>query len=165
MRILRLNDAAVAFRRRVLSCVAAGAGIVLWLAPTIASAVLIVDYPWARPAAKGGVTEAFMQVTSLEGAYLVGARSTAAGSVVLVAPGAKVRPVDRLALPAGAPVILVPGSYRLRLFPIDRTLKVGDWVQLVLIFEAADGRREEVAVQAEIRPRSAVDDHLHGRRH
>ncbi len=106
-----------------------------------------------------------MEVTSLEGASLVGARSASAADVVLVAPGAKIRAVDRLALPAGAPVILVPGSYRLRLSPLDRTIKVGDWVPLVLIFEAADGKREEVAVQAEVRRRSAIEDHLHGHRH
>jgi copper(I)-binding protein len=144
---------------------AAMLGLALALAPAIASAVLIVHVPWVLPAAKGGATDAFMEVTSLEGASLVGGRSAVARSTVLVAPGAKLQPVDRLPLPPGAPVILVPGSYRLHLDAVDRALTIGARVPLVLIFETADGARQEIDVQAEVRRRSAVDDHLHGHRH
>jgi len=141
---------------------ALGAGLALALAPAIAMAVLIVHVPWVLPATKGAATDAFMEVTSLEGVALVGGRSPVARDVVLVAPGAKLQPVDRLVLPPGAPVILVPGSYRLHLRAVDRTLKVGDFVPLVLIFEGADGMRQEIAVQAEVRRHSATDDHLRG---
>jgi copper(I)-binding protein len=161
----RLGFVSNVSRRAVIACAAIGAGFVLSLVPLTAAAVCIVNVPWVRPAAKGEATEAFMEITSLEGVDLVGGRSAIAAHTVLLAPGAKVRPVDRLALPPGAPVILVPGSYRLQLYPINRTLRLGDWVPLVLITEAADGRREEIAVQAEVRRRSAVDDHLHGHRH
>ena len=135
-------------------------GLVLTLAPTICGAMSVVNYPWARPAAKGAATEVFMEITSIEGAALVGARSETAGSVVLVGPGANGKPVERLMLPAGAPVILAPGSYRVRLSALDRRLKLGDFVPLALILEAADGSRQEIRVNAEVRRRSTVDDHL-----
>ena len=162
-----MNDA-IRHRSRSSACRAAGVaallGVMLGLAPAMASAVLIVHVPWVLPAAKGGATDAFMEVTSLDGASLVGGRSAVARDTVLVAPGAKLQPVDRLPLPPGAPVILVPGSYRLHLDAVDRALTIGAWVPLVLIFEAADGTRQEISVQAEVRRRSATDDHLRGHR-
>jgi copper(I)-binding protein len=106
-----------------------------------------------------------MELTSVDGGALVGARSDIARRVDLVGPGTTAKPVGRLPLPAGAPVILAPGSYRVRLVAIDRALKLGDWVPLVLIVEGADGSRQEVALRAEVRRRSALDDHLHGHRH
>ena len=140
-------------------------GLILALAPAVAAAVFIVSFPWARPAAKGAATEVFMEVTSIEGAALVGARSNIAGSALLVGPGANVKPAERLMLPSGAPVILAPGSYRVRLSPLDRTLKLGDTVPLVLIIEALDGSRQEIPMTAEVRRRSTVDDHLQAHHH
>jgi copper(I)-binding protein len=106
-----------------------------------------------------------MEVTSTEGAVLVGARSKIAASAAVVGPGGKAEPVERLILPAGAPVLLAPGSYRIRLARIDHAVKLGDAVPLVLIIEAADGSRQEIAVQAEVRRRSTLDDHLHAHSH
>src|SRR5207245_3261546 len=54
------------------------AGLMLALAPAIAAAMFVVSFPWARPAGKGGATEVFMEMTSIEGATLVGARSDVA---------------------------------------------------------------------------------------
>jgi copper(I)-binding protein len=140
-------------------------GLMLALTPAIAAAVFVVSFPWARPAEKGGVTEVFMEVTSIEGATLVGARSKIAVSAMLVGPGARVKAAKSLTLPAGAPVVLAPGSYRVRLSPVDRTLKLGDVVPLALIIEASDGSRQEIGVNAEVRTRSVVDDHLHAHQH
>ena len=106
-----------------------------------------------------------MEMTSIEGATLVGARSDVAVNAMLVGPGAKVKAAKSLMLPAGAPVVLAPGSYRVRLSPVDRTLKLGDIVPLVMIIEAPDGSRQEIGVNAEVRVRSVVDDHLHAHRH
>jgi copper(I)-binding protein len=140
-------------------------GLTLVIVPVIASAVFVVNFPWVRPAEKGAATEVFMEVTSIEGAALVGARSDVAVSAVLVGPGARAKPVERLMLPAGAPVILAPGSYRVRLSALERKLKLGDFVPLALIIEASDGSRQEIRVNAEVRRRSTVDDHLQGHRH
>lgn len=144
---------------------AGAAGIVLAIAPALAAAVTIVSLPWARPVAKGGAAEIFMQLGSTDGGALVGARSAFAGSVVIAGPGASGKRVERLSLPAGAPVLLAPGAYRLRLSRVDRALKLGDWVPFVLIVESADGKRQEIAAQAEVRRRSALDDHREGHVH
>ena len=146
-------------------CLAGFAGILLALLPAIATAVIVVNLPWARPVTKGGTAEIFMQLGSSEGGALVGARSDFAGSVVIAGPGAPGKPVDRLSLPAGAPVVLAPGAYRLRLARVNRTLKLGDWVPFVLIIESSDGTRQEIGAQAEVRRRSALDDHRAGHLH
>jgi periplasmic copper chaperone A len=142
------------------------AGMILALLPAIAAAMmLVVSFPWVRPAGKGAATEVFMEITSIEGAALVGARSDIATHAALVGPGVKGKPAARLALPPGAPVILAPGSYRVRLSTLDRKLELGDTVPLTLIFEAADGSRQEIPVKAEVRDRSVVDDHLGAHHH
>lgn len=142
------------------------AGLVFGLLPAIAAAtMLVVRFPWARPAVKGAATEVFMEITSIEGADLVGARSDIATGASVVGPGVKGKPGARLALPAGAPVILAPGSYRVRLSPVDRRLNLGDTVPLTLILEASDGSHQEVGVKAEVRNRSVLDDHLDPHHH
>ena len=152
------------FRRRCAQCVAAVA--LASLAPAaLATGVFVVNYPWARPAAKGAATEVFMELTAVDGGALVGARSDIAGNASLVGPGKAAAPVERLALVAGAPVVLVPGSYRVRLSGLTRTLKLGDRVPLVLIVEVPDGKRVEVIADAEVLRRSTVDDHLSSRHH
>jgi len=136
------------------------------LAPAaLAAGVFVVNYPWARPAAKGANTEAFMELTSVDGGTLVGARSEVAGKTYLVGPGNGSPPVERLSLAAGAPVMLVPGSYHVRLAGLTRALKLGDRLLLVLIIEAADGKRQEVGADVEVRRRSTVDEHLDGHHH
>ena len=92
--------------------------------PALAAGVFVVNYPWARPAAKGAATEVFMELTAVDGGALVGAHSTMAGSATLVGPGKSTASVDRLALAAGAPVMLMPGSYRVRLSGLTRPLKL-----------------------------------------
>ena len=131
----------------------------------MASPVFVVNLPWVLPAVKGKTTEAFMLLQSSEGAALVGARCPNAASVVIIEPGAKKAARDRLPLPPGEPVLLAPGKYRLRLAHIDRTLKSGDRVPLELIIETTDGARQTVAVDMEVRRRSALDDEAHEHHH
>jgi copper(I)-binding protein len=139
--------------------------VVLALAPALAAAVVIVNFPWARPAGKGGATEVFMELTSADGGALVGARSASAGGARILGPGTRPTTIARLPLPAGAPVVLAPGSYRIALSALDRALKLGDAVPLVVIIEGADSSRQEIVVRAEVRRRSTVDDHLEQHRH
>ena len=104
-----------------------------------------------------------MTLRSSDGAVLVGVRSDAAASVTIVAAGAKGVAMDRLPLPRGEEVQLAPGKTRLRLLALNRTLKLGDRVPLVLAIEAADGSRQYIAIEVEVRRRSALDDE--GREH
>ena len=130
-----------------------------------AGGLLIVNQPWTRPAPVGQATEAYMDITSTAGATLVAATSDAAAVVRIRAPDGQRGSTSRIALPAGAIVALAPGKYRIALQRLTRGLKLGDRVKLALIIEAADGSRQELAVNAEVRLHSPIDDELRAHRH
>jgi copper(I)-binding protein len=130
-----------------------------------ARAIFIVSEPWAKPASRGQSTEAYMELTSTEGARLVGVRCDTAKGIEIQPPGASAKPVSELALPAGKKIMLAPKAYRVVLRSVGRTLKLGDHVPMVLIVQAADGSRQEIPLEAEVRLHSPTYDHLHGHHH
>ena len=140
-------------------------GLGLALAAPQASAVFVVNQPWVRPAHAERDTEAYMNLTSTEGATLIEVTSDAAAEVAVLGPGAHVRRVHRLRLPARTAVALVPGGSRILLSRLARTLKLGDRVQLALTIEAANGSRQRIDVNAEVRLRSPVDDEMRAHKH
>jgi copper(I)-binding protein len=133
-------------------------GLALALAASDANAIFIVNQPWLRPAANGKATEVYMDLTSTEGAALVGVRSDAAASALIRPPGSSRSSVERLTLPAGALVRLAAGGYRIVLSDLKQSVKLGDRVTLSLTIEGADGARREIAVNAEARKRSPLED-------
>jgi copper(I)-binding protein len=141
------------FRRGALAC-----GLGLCMLATEASALFIVNQPWARPAKAGQTTEVYMNLTSTDGATLVAVRTDDAAAIALRGPGKGVRTVDKLALPAGTVVALAPGKDRIALIRLARALKLGERVALTLTIEGEDGVRQDIPVQAEARRRSPVDD-------
>lgn len=140
-------------------------GCAMSLLATDASALFVVNQPWVRPARSGQATEVYMSLTSTDGATLVAAHTTAAATIALRGPGESARRIAELALPAGAPVELAPGSYRLVLGKLARPVKLGDHIPLALTIEAADGTRQDIVVEAVARRRSAVDDERLAHRH
>jgi copper(I)-binding protein len=157
---LHMNRLISDSRRVALAC-----GLSLALMAQQASALFVVNQPWVRPAQQARATEAYMNLTSTDGASLVGAASTAAAAVAILAPGKTANKVDRVLLPAERVVALAPAGYRIALRRLARTLKVGDRVQLSLTIEAADGTRQEVGVNAEVRLHSPIDDEMHAHTH
>jgi copper(I)-binding protein len=147
-------------RRAALTC---GLGLGLLAHP--ASALFVVNQPWVLPAQRLQVTEVYMNLTSTDGVTLVGAASAAAASVAIRAPGKTARNLARLPLPAQSVVALAPGKYHLVLRRLVRTLKLGDRVPLTLTIEAADGSRQDVGVDAEVRLHSPIDDEMRARQH
>jgi len=153
------------------SSFAALAAIVLGLdmasATMPAAAVITVNQPWLRPAKATQGTEVYMDVTSSEGALLLGAHTDVAGTVTIIAPGKKGVAAGSLALLPGTTVALAPGAYRFALIRVQRPLKLGDRVMLVLAIEMADGSRQDIPVDAEVRMHSPIDDELraHGHLH
>jgi copper(I)-binding protein len=141
------------------------AGLVLWLVSATAEAVFTVNMPWVRPTAERRETEAYMVLTSSEGAVLRQARSPIAAMVVIRAAGAAGRKLDQLPLPAGAAVKLAPGEWRLGLIGLSRPLKVAERVPVVLVIEAPDGTRQEIPVNAEVRRHSPIDDERRAHQH
>lgn len=130
-----------------------------------AAAIFVAREAWLRPAAHAGSTEAYVEITSTEGATLVGARSTAAASIEIHAPGASRAAIREIALPPGKTLLLAPNAYRFVLRGLNRPLQLGDRVPLILIVKADDGSQREIALEAEVRMHSATDDHLHPHKH
>ena len=102
-----------------------------------------------------------MEITSSEGATIVGVETDVSSAVPMLRPGTKRAVADAIALPPHKNVKLAPGDYRFALPSLNRPLKLGDRVAMSLIVEAPDGSRQAIPVSAEVRRRSAYDDHLH----
>ena len=83
-----------------------------------------------------------MNITATEGASLIGARTESAASVRLHAPGAATRPVAEITLPPAKVVALAPGQYRLMLLRLDKRVRLGDIVHLVLTIRDERGIRD-----------------------
>jgi periplasmic copper chaperone A len=139
----------------------------LLIAPvaSLAVGVITVSDPWVRVAPNGKSAEVFMEVRSSEAATIVGVESEVAADVPIQRPGTQRAAADKIPLPAGTHVKLAPGAYRFLLPKLNRSLKLGDRVALSLIVEASDGSRQAIPVNAEVRRRSAYDDHLRPHSH
>jgi copper(I)-binding protein len=125
--------------------------------------VFVVNQPWLHPARKAQTTRAYMNLTSSEGARLLGARSEDAPRVSL--RSARGAAAAGLALPAKTEVALAPGHVHLTLAGLTRTLKIGDRVKITLVVRDDKGTLHEVAVDAEVRHRSPVDDERRAHHH
>lgn len=130
--------------------------------PALASAQISIDEAWVRGTVPGQrTTGAYMQITSSEAASLISASSPAAGNVEIHAMEMdgnimKMRPVARLALPAGKTVGFKSGGYHFMLTDLVQPLKNGDKVPLFLTFEGKDAKRSSVKVEAEVRELGAT---------
>ena len=151
--------------KRIIRCAAAAA---LTFAATVAQAQVVVKDAWVRATVpQQQATGAFMQVQSAQGGKLVSVSSplTPAAELHEMAMEGDVmrmRHVPAIELPAGKEVALKPGGYHVMLMALERQVKVGETVPLVLVFEGSDGKREEIAVQAQVRPLNAGASSGHG---
>lgn len=142
--------------------------LVLFTAATaMAEEAVKVSNAWVRATMPGQkVAGAYMELQSAAGAVLVAAHSPVAGFVeihfmTMEAGVMKMRPVERLGLPAGKTVKLEPGGIHLMLVNIKKPLRQGEKVPLTLIVEKADKTGTEVKVEAEVLAvgRSGRDGH------
>ncbi len=159
----RMGGIEVTWMKRIRFVARAALAGALLVAPLPGSAIAVttVTDPWVRVAPNAKSAEAFMEIRSSEGATLVGVRSDVTPEVTIQPPGTQRATVPNIPLPAGTMVKLAPGGYRFVLPNLNRPLKLGDRVGFELIVEAPDGSRLEIPVSAEVRRRSAYDDHLH----
>jgi copper(I)-binding protein len=128
------------------------------LLATSARADVVVHAPWVRGTVSGqNATGAFMDLTSATDMVLVGVASPAAKNVELhtmemSADGMmKMRPLERLPLPAGKTVQLAPGGNHIMLTDLHQPLKGGERIPLTLTLEDAQKKQQTVQVQAEVR--------------
>jgi copper(I)-binding protein len=119
-----------------------------------------VNQPWVKPGTR--TSEAFMVLSSAEGATLVGVRSSVAARAGLRGTRGSL-PV--LALPAGQPVSLRPNAERITLDGLAHPLRLGQRVPLTLVVATSDGVSRQISVEAEVRNESPVEAELRAHRH
>jgi periplasmic copper chaperone A len=135
-------------------------------APALLAQTTVKD-PWVRSTvAQQKASAAFMQISSASGGKLVSAASPVAGVVeihemAMEGTTMKMRAVAGLELPAGKPVALTPGGYHVMLMDLKSALKAGDTVDLTLVVEGKDGKRESIAVKAPVRAMGVEGEHKH----
>ncbi|MCV2219375.1 copper chaperone PCu(A)C [Thauera sp. Sel9] len=152
--------------------------VVSLFAALLSSAALAqveVAEPWVRATvAQQKATGAFMRLTAARDARLVEARSPVAGVVEIhemkmEGDVMKMNAIAALDLPAGKAVELKPGGYHVMLLDLHAQVKEGEMVPLTLVVEDRDGRREQIEVQAPVRPlaagRGSQRDHGHAMEH
>jgi hypothetical protein len=139
-------------------------GVAMILTSTGVYAVLSINEPWVRVAADGTSAELFMKLKSSDRATLVGVDSFAARTVALRAPrGGSV--TGGLALPADVLVELKPADTRVSLNGLVRRLKLGEHVPITLVVQSADGTRQTLYINAEVRRHSPTEDEANPHTH
>lgn len=121
-----------------------------------------VTAPWVRatvPAQKS--TGAFMHLQSATAARLVGVSADVAGTVELhqmemSGDVMRMKQVDGIDLPAGKGVNLASGGYHIMLVGLKRRLREGEAVNLTLVLEHANKKRESLTVKVPVKPLAFV---------
>jgi len=153
-----MNTNRIVSLRRPQPIVRLAASLLVVAFATAATAEVRVDEPWARATVAGQqASGAFMTLTSSSDARVVAVQSPAAGlaeihEMAMENNVMRMRALDGLALPAGKTVELRPGGYHLMLMDLKKPLEAGQSVPLTLTIEDAQGKRERIDVQAQVRP-------------
>lgn len=135
-----------------------------------AHAQVSISDPWVRATVpQQKATGAFMHLQSAEDVKLVSGQSPVAGvfeihEMALENSVMRMRELKGgLPLPAGQMVELKPGGYHIMLMDLKQQVKDGQTVPLTLVVEGKDGKRQNIEVQAPVRPLGATaashDDH------
>ena len=127
---------------------------------------------WVRSTvAQQMATGAFFSITSAGGGKLLSVSSPAAGVVEIHemkmdGSTMKMRAVPTLDLPAGKAVELKPGGFHVMMMDLKLPLAAGQSVDLTLVVEGRDGRKETIAVKAPVKVQgSAPAGEMAGHKH
>lgn len=137
----------------VLTVILAGCAAGSTPAPSAAPAAPVVSGAWVRPPTGPNLPAAgYLTISSSAGDALTAVSTTVASSVEMhetttMSGMTGMQPVSKIEVPAGGSVELKPGGYHLMLMGVNKTLNVGDTVELVLTFEKAG----KVTVNAEVK--------------
>ena len=133
------------------------AALILAAFPIMAQ--VTVKDAWVRATvSQQKATGAFMQITSMQDARLVEAKSPVAGVVevhdmTMEKDVMKMRALSNgLGLPAGKTVELKPGGYHIMLMDLKQQMKEGDTVPVTLVVEDKDKKRTSVEVKVPVKP-------------
>jgi copper(I)-binding protein len=142
------------------------AALALSLATTLANAVpatgqVTVSNAWVRGTVGGQKTSgAFMQLKSSTDVEVVGVATPAAKTAEIHASRSdggmmRMSHVEKLQLPAGKTVDLLPGGYHVMLIDLNRPLKEGDTVPMSLTIVDNAGKTRVVEFNAPVRDLTA----------
>ena len=143
------------------------AAALLCIASAVTAADVRVDNAWARATAPAQKTAgAYAELTSTVDAALVSAASPLAERVELHSTTfdkgvMRMRPVDRIELPAGKTVKLAPNGIHLMALGLARQLKQGDKLPLVLTIQAPGQSATTMKIEAEVRAGTGTPAHVH----
>ena len=139
---------------------------VAWTGTAFAQTASVkVEGAWARASVQGQkATGAFMRLTAQDGARLVRAESPAAGitevhEMKMEGDIMKMRAVPALDLLAGKTVELKPGGYHVMLMDLKAPLKAGESVDISLVVEGKDGKKQTIALKAPVKDLAAAGGH------
>ncbi len=142
------------------------AALTLALLNLPALAQTTVKDPWVRgTVAQQKATGAFFQISSAAGGKLLSASSPAAGVVEIHEMSMdgntmKMRALPNgLDLPAGKAVDLKPGGYHVMLMDLKAPLKAGESIDINLVVEGKDGKKETIALKAPVKDLAAAGGH------
>lgn len=153
-------------RRVRIACVLGAALLMGARAPVLAAEAVSVSKPWVRATVPGqSVAGAYMDITAKSNAALIGVASPVAvkaelHTMTMDGGVMKMRPLDKLDLPANKTVNLKPGGYHVMLTDIRRELKAGERVPLTLTVQDPRGAKLTLQVDAEVRA-AAAGGHMH----
>jgi len=147
------------------AALAAGCAV---LAAAAQAQTVTVNDAWVRVPAPGQkVAGVYMEIVSRANTALVAVASPAAAraelhSMALDDGVMRMRPLERIELPAGKAVVLAPGGLHVMLIDLKQPLKRGDSVPVTLtVLQLNSGSRSVFTVRAEVRDPDAKGRHQH----
>jgi copper(I)-binding protein len=146
---------------RTRAVVAALISIISSGGAALAADAVSVSNPWVRATVPGqSVAGAYMDIKAKARTALVAVESPVAGNAELhtmTMDGGvmKMRPLEKLELPANKTVNLKPGGYHVMLIDIKRELKAGERVPLTLTLQDQKGGKSTLQLDAEVRAAAA----------
>lgn len=132
-----------------------------------ARAELGIKDAWVRATVAGQTaTGAYMVITSDRDVTLAGVASAwadhcALHEMMMHGDMMMMKPVDKLAIVAGKPLVLDEKNYHVMLEGLKRQVHVGDKVRLTLTFVDDKGVRRHIDVDAVARPLATHEEHAH----
>ncbi len=142
----------------------AAAAVALCALPALAQTT--IKDAWVRgTVAQQTATGAFFQISSVAGGTLLSASSPAAGVVEIHEMSMdgstmKMRALPKgLDLPAGKAVELKPGGFHVMLMDLKAPLNAGEAIDLTLVVEGKDGKKETIALKAPVKALGAAGGH------
>ena len=154
------------FKLQFVMAVALTVGAVLAFTLNVKAGSLHVEKPFATASMGAGKTGAIYFMIMNEtattdrilSASTPAARKAEVHNHIMQDGIMKMRKIDGLEVPAGEHVMFKPGGFHLMLFGLEKPLKVGESIDVELVFEQAGS----IKITVPVKPHGHKMDHKHG---